>query len=96
VPFAMMTALVSNAVLLVASGPDRLMQHALLLGAQAGFYIAALVGLTTGSPALRLPAYFVLVNFAILTAWLRFARGERMTTWTPSERLRAVPHVSMQ
>jgi hypothetical protein len=65
--------------------------HVLLLGLQLGFYTAAAVGLATGSRALRLPAYFVVVNFAILAAWMRFAHGERMTTWTPSERLHALP-----
>ena len=63
----------------------------LLLGLQLGFYMAATVGLVTGSRAFRLPAYFVVVNFAILAAWMRYAYGERMTTWTPSERLQAVP-----
>ena len=69
--------------------------YALTLGLQLGFYVAAVVGLTTGSRALRIPAYFCLTNFAILAAWFRFARGERITTWKPSERLRALPSVSI-
>jgi hypothetical protein len=27
----------------------------------------------------------------VLTAWLRYARGERITRWDPSDRLAALP-----
>jgi hypothetical protein len=96
VPFAMLAALVSGALLVARGAPavegsGRLDPYVLLLGLQLGFYMAATVGLVTGSRALRLPAYFVVVNFAILAAWMRYAYGERMTTWTPSERLQTVP-----
>ena len=30
----------------------------------------------------------------VLMAWLRFARGERIVTWTPSERVSTLPQVS--
>lgn len=102
VPFAMMAALLSNAIL-VASGEayasaaeSRSLFYPLTLGMQLGFYTAALVGLLTGSRALRIPAYFFLANFAILAAWFRYARGERMTTWNPSERLHALPQIGAQ
>jgi glycosyltransferase involved in cell wall biosynthesis len=85
VPFAMIAAFISNALLAV---PGNAPVYPLLFGVQLGFYMAAVVGLATGSRSLRLPAYFVVVNFAILSAWMRYARGERMTTWNPSERLR--------
>ena len=96
VPFAMLAALVSGALLVArgaqgVDGAGSIDPYVLLLGLQLGFYLAATVGLVTGSRALRLPAYFVVVNFAILAAWMRYAYGERMTTWTPSERLHAVP-----
>ena len=96
VPFAMIAALVSATLLAgrdgsAAAGP---IPYVLVLGAQLGFYMAAAAGLVTGSPALRLPAYLVVANFAILAAWVRFARGERMTTWTPSKRLSSAPHVA--
>jgi hypothetical protein len=95
VPFAMIAALVSGALLVARGVPEAEVAstnlYVLLLGLQLGFYTAAAVGLATGSRALRLPAYFVVVNFAILAAWMRFAHGERMTTWTPSERLHALP-----
>jgi GT2 family glycosyltransferase len=88
VPFAMIAAAAANALL-----ADRSALYQIALGAQAGFYAAALAGLLTGHRLLRIPAYLLLANAAILAAWLRYARGERMTTWTPSERLRALPHI---
>jgi hydrogenase/urease accessory protein HupE len=95
VPFAMIAALVSGALLVARGVPEAeaatANPYVVLLGLQLGFYTGAAVGLATGSRALRLPAYFVVVNFAILAAWMRFAHGERMTTWTPSERLHALP-----
>jgi hypothetical protein len=94
VPFAMLAALASAALLAPRGAGTAGSVHVLLLGLQLGFYLAAAAGLATGSRALRLPAYFVLVNFAILAAWIRYARGERMTTWRPSTRLRAVPNTA--
>lgn len=88
VPFAMIGAFVSTATL-VAS-PFYRVAFAL----QLAFYGAAIAGIWTGAAALRIPAYFVRSNAAILAAWFQFARGERMTCWTPSERLTALPHTS--
>jgi hypothetical protein len=85
VPFAMLVALVSNVLL----SPSPL--YGAILGLQCAFYAAAVVGLWTRAPRLRLPAYLLLANFAVLTAWLRFARGERISTWSPSSRLAALP-----
>lgn len=91
VPFAMLAACVCNV---------RLVSHsALYAGAflvQLTFYVAALGGLWTGARSLKIPAFLLLVNIAILTAWFRYARGERMTSWTPSERMRAVPQPSIR
>jgi hypothetical protein len=56
------------------------------MAAQFAFYLAAVGGIWTRNPALRIPAFFLVVNAAIATAWLRYARGERMTTWDPSKR----------
>jgi hypothetical protein len=33
---------------------------------------------------------------AILAAWFRYARGERMTVWNPSERFHALPQIGAQ
>ena len=85
VPFAMIAALASNAALVAAPF------YRAMFAAQLTFYAAAAAGFWTGAGALRLPAYFVRSNLSILAAWIRFARGERMTTWTPSDRVAALP-----
>ncbi len=58
--------------------------------AQAGFYAVALAYLvTTRLPSigvLRIPSFFVMVNVSILAAWVRYCRGERIVSWTPSKR----------
>lgn len=89
VPFALIGACVANAMLV---------RHSTLYAAtfllQLAFYTAAYVGHRTGTPGLKIPFFLLLVNLAILNAWCRFARGERMTSWSPSERIRALPQVS--
>ena len=86
VPFGMIGALISNWFLIDDSaffGATFLMQLA--------FYIAALAGAWTGAPVLKVPMFFVIANLGVLTAWLRFARGERLATWNPSQRVSALP-----
>jgi hypothetical protein len=57
---------------------------------QAVFYGLAAVGrLVPGSrahPLVKVPYFFSQVNLAILAAWLKFLRGERINLWTPSRR----------
>jgi len=59
-------------------------------GLQAIFYgLAALGRLVPGSrahPLVKVPYFFSQVNLAILAAWLKFLRGERISLWTPSRR----------
>jgi glycosyltransferase involved in cell wall biosynthesis len=86
VPFAMVAAVVSNAVLMWRST-----FYTVALAGQAAFYAAAVIGAWTGLGALRIPAYLLVSNGAILIAWLRFAAGDRMTSWTPSDRIAALP-----
>src|SRR5207245_11748501 len=89
VPFGMIGAAAANVVLAFGhrpSGPYRV-----LLAAQLAFYASALVAAWTGSAIARVPLFLVSSNFAILAAWLRYIRGERMTLWNPSERLAALP-----
>jgi hypothetical protein len=81
VPFGMIVALATGAILAAES---RLYQG--LFAAQAVFYAAAVAGLLTPVPLFRIPAFLLTANLAVLTAWVRFARGERMITWRPSER----------
>lgn len=87
VPFALVVALLTNTLLAVHSS-----FYFATLAAQAAFYGAAAAG-WQGYPSLRIPFYFVVANLAILIAWCRFARGERMTTWQPSNRPAALPQI---
>ena len=89
VPFALIGACAANVMLV---GRSTLYGATFLL--QLAFYTAAFVGHRTGRPGLKIPFFFVLVNLAILSAWCRVARGERMTSWRPSDRMRALPQIS--
>jgi hypothetical protein len=88
VPFGMIGALLTGAVL----APESLLYGA-LFAAQLAFYAAAIVGLATSVRVCRIPAFLLSANLAVLTAWLRFGRGERMVTWRPSERTAALPQI---
>jgi len=84
VPVAMLIAFVSNAFILSRSS-----FYLALFVLQLFFYIIAFGGIKIGNFArgiLKVPAFFVLVNLSILTAWSRYLRGDRMLTWKPSER----------
>ena len=85
VPFGMITAFVSNAMLAFASS-----WYALLCAGQVLFYGLAIGGVLL-KPLLkwslvRLPAFFLLVNASIFQAWIRYWSGERLVTWEPSKR----------
>jgi glycosyltransferase involved in cell wall biosynthesis len=86
VPFAMLGAAVGN-VLLV----HRSVVYAAIAVGQLLFYAAAVLGVWTGARVLRIPAFLLRSNIAILTAWVRFAAGERITLWDPSDRLTVPP-----
>lgn len=85
VPFAMIAALVANAVLASSS---LFFQGTLV--AQVVFYAVALAYLATqrlpSLGMLRIPSFFVMVNLSILDAWIRYFRGERIVSWSPSKR----------
>lgn len=89
VPFAMIAAFLGNA-LLVSRSP----WYAALFAAQVGFYITALAG-WAGTRTLLIPFFFVQANFAVLLAWIRYSRGERMNTWHPSQRATALPQIAV-
>jgi hypothetical protein len=61
-----------------------------LFGLQVGFYATALWGIARrrggGGWVTKAPAFLVLANLSVLHAWYRYACGDRMVTWTPSER----------
>jgi hypothetical protein len=81
----MLTALIANAILTMVFGA-----YGLLFALQAVFYGVALGGLwwkpLLRVPAVKLPAFFVLVNASILKAWIRYWAGERLVVWEPSKR----------
>ncbi len=85
VPFAMIAALVANAVLASSS---LFFQGTLVT--QMVFYAVALAYLATqrlpNFGMLRIPSFFVMVNLSILDAWIRYFRGERIVSWSPSKR----------
>ena len=85
VPFAMIAALAANAVLATSS----LFFQGILV-AQVVFYAVALAYLgikrLPSFGMLRLPSFFVMVNLSILDAWIRYFRGERIVSWSPSKR----------
>ena len=84
VPFAMMLALISNAALVGRRG------YLALFALQLAFYAAACCGMSTSrlvrGRLFRLPAFLVLANLSIVSAWYRYASGQRVVSWTPSDR----------
>jgi hypothetical protein len=82
VPFSLMVAALTNAALVFTSS----IYLAAFL-AQVAFYAAGLAGAHQRSGPLRVPAFLIQSNLAVLEAWVRYARGDRITTWHPSERL---------
>jgi len=86
VPFAMIAAAVSNLFLLAHSSVYR---ASLLI--QSGFYVAAFGGWWTRASILRIPMFLLVANAGVFTAWLRCLRGDRVESWTPSERRGTLP-----
>ena len=85
VPLFLVIAFASNLYL----APDSPWYSALLMG-QICFYATAIWVWQRSSPPahalLRISAYFVTVNAAIMLAWWRYFRGQRLVMWTPSNR----------
>jgi glycosyltransferase involved in cell wall biosynthesis len=86
VPFAMVAAFVSNFLIVRESDV-----YAGLWLAQCGFYAAAAIGWWTRQGWLRVPTYLLVANVAVLVAWIRFARGDRIAVWNPSQRVAKLP-----
>jgi hypothetical protein len=42
----------------------------------------------------EIPMFFLIANLCVLTAWLRYARGERLSTWSPSQRISTLPSLA--
>jgi cellulose synthase/poly-beta-1,6-N-acetylglucosamine synthase-like glycosyltransferase len=86
VPFAMIAAYVTNAMLAAGS----LFYQALFV-VHTLAYIVAVAGLWLEIKALKIPAFLLQANLAVFIAWLRHLRGDRITVWTPSDRVRKLP-----
>ncbi len=85
VPFFLIMAFASNVLLVSRSGA-----YQATFGLQLLFYGVAFGKMIRNkfpdSRFMKIPFYFVMVNLSILNAWYRYARGERMVSWNPSER----------
>jgi len=81
VPFFLIMAAAANALLAAGST-----FYLTMLVLEFGFYAAALAGIRTGATCLRIPAFLASSNLAVLAAWIRYLRGDRVTWWDPSER----------
>jgi len=84
VPWLLVVAFVSNAILAFQSFPYLvvfIMQFVFYLGAAAG-----IMNRRNRNPLLRVVAYFVRVNLSIAVAWVRYLRGGRIVTWEPTRR----------
>jgi len=77
VPFAMLTAVITNLFLLGSA------EYRTLLGAQLLFYMLAAIGLTgrLRPRALRLPFYFCMVNSAAFFGLYHALTRHRSLTW---------------
>jgi glycosyltransferase involved in cell wall biosynthesis len=85
VPFAMLSALACNWILIGRSSG-----YGLLFLAQGAFYAIGLGGLCSAYlrqfTLVKLPAFYLLVNASIVKAWLQYWAGERLVAWEPSKR----------
>jgi len=84
VPLFLLVAFGANLFLIGSGG-----HYVFFLLCQAVFYGTAWYAWSQGCVSSRLfkiPMYFVMANYAILVAWWKFAKGQRVVLWTPSER----------
>jgi cellulose synthase/poly-beta-1,6-N-acetylglucosamine synthase-like glycosyltransferase len=84
VPFALVTALLTNLVLALSSP-----FYTVLAIIQVGVYSAAAIGMRRVdrlSGVHRLVTFLVSSNLSILHAWFQVARGRRVVLWEPSRR----------
>ncbi len=83
IPLFLAVAFVTN-LFLLASGKRK---YIFSFAMQKVFYGMALTRPFPGSwGVLKIPHYFVQVNWAIAMAWAKFLKGERFVTWSPSKR----------
>jgi cellulose synthase/poly-beta-1,6-N-acetylglucosamine synthase-like glycosyltransferase len=83
VPWFMLAAFAANLMLAF-----KRKFYGMILVLHALFYIMAAAGpaLARFSSVFKVPYFFVSANSAIAVAWIKYIKGERFVTWTPSER----------
>ena len=83
VPFFLAVAFATNLILAF----DSLLFQVLFFG-QMFFYGMGIVGWKTEKlhGIFKIPTFFLIVNAAILIAWWKYLKGERIVLWTPSQR----------
>ena len=83
-PFLLLATLISSGLL------SREPLYGLSFWAQAGFYLLAAAGGVVKpfqhSRVVRTAYFFTMVQWAMLTAWGRYALGHQQVTWEPSRR----------
>ena len=88
-PFLLILLMIAN-VALVSEGA----LYVGVLAVQGAFYAGACVGFflkekPDAPRAFSFPLYFVMVNWAILVAWVRVMQGKTDATWAPTRRVPA-------
>ncbi len=85
VPLFLLSALAANVMLALDSA-----WYFAILCAHLAFYGIALWGWSRKAQPdhvlMKIPLYFLTVNAAILVAWWRYFRGNRMVMWAPTQR----------
>ena len=83
VPWFLILAFISNFALATGSHFYRL-----LFIPHIGFYVLAIAGsrLSATNTSLKVPSYFMRTNCAIAISWIKYIKGDRFVTWTPSTR----------
>lgn len=84
VPFFLLLAFITNFFLIFHD-----FFYYLLFIMQVTFYFLAFVYYKNPAKAegiLKVPYFFVSVNYSILVAWIEYLRGKRLALWNPSQR----------
>jgi glycosyltransferase involved in cell wall biosynthesis len=85
VPILMIIILLTNFLLITRS-----VIYQISLFLQIGFYTMGVLSLLNKLPGanklMKIPEYFIMVNYSILIAWLKLIRGERVISWRPTDR----------
>jgi biofilm PGA synthesis N-glycosyltransferase PgaC len=89
VPFLMMLAIILNMVIVANGGAS--MIYTLLLIAQVGFYLMAILGWIMEERNIKIkiffiPYYFCMMNYAVVMGIIRFSKGKQSAIWEKAKR----------